>query len=226
MLKAVIFDFDGVISDSEPLHYKAFVKAAKKFDFELTEDLYYRDYVGYCDRECFENLMKNFPGQLKGANVNELIRIKTEAFEEIVKTEAKIIPGVSDLLKILKKNNIRIAICSGATRRDIEMMLAGSGLNHYFELIVSDDDVTKGKPDPQGYNLALQRLNKAKNTSIKPSQCIVIEDSHWGLDAAIAAGMHTIAVTNTYHPEKLAMAELIVNNLGDITFEQLLGLMK
>lgn len=225
MLKAVIFDFDGVIADSEPVHYEAFAKSAKQFDFHLSKDLYYKDYVGYSDRECYENLVKNFPAKLKDTNIEKMIELKMDFFEQIVRKKTSIIPGVKELLEIIKTNRIRTAICSGAILRDIELMLDGSGLSDYFEYIVSDDDVTKGKPDPQGYTLTLSKLNQNKNTPIEPSQCIVIEDSHWGLQAAQSAGMKTIAVTNTYHPEQLVIADKIVENLAHLSYDDLLKIM-
>ncbi len=226
MLKAVIFDFDGVISDSEPLHYKAFAGAAAKFGFKLSKELYYKDYVGYCDRECFENMIRNFPDQLKMADIDEMVDIKTRLFDEMAKTQANIIPGVEQLINLLKDNQIRIAICSGAILRDILLMLNGSNIKQVFEIIVSDEDVSQGKPDPQGYTLALKKLNENGQSQIQPEQCIVVEDSHWGLMAAKAAGMKTIAVTNTYDREKLQMADKIVENLSEITFEDLQNLVK
>jgi beta-phosphoglucomutase len=224
MLKAVIFDFDGVVSDSEPMHYKSFGGAAAEYGFDLTEELYYKDYVGYCDRECFENLIKNFPDELKDADVERLLEIKTELFHDIAIKEANVFDGVKDFLRILKDNNIHIGICSGATLRDIKIMLYGTGIDDVFDIIVSDDDVSKGKPDPQGYKLALERLNEKNGANIEADQCVVIEDSHWGLEAGIDAGMHTVAVTNTYHKDDLSMAEMIVDNLGDITMENLMDL--
>lgn len=221
MLKAVIFDFDGVVSDSEPLHYKAFNGAMAEYGFDLTEELYYKDYVGYCDKECFENVIKSFPDELKDANVEHLLEVKAKLFHDIAMKEANVFDGVKDFLKMLKNNNINIGICSGATLRDIKIMLYGTGIDGNFEIIVSDDDVSKGKPDPEGYRLALARLNEKNGTKIEADECVVIEDSHWGLEAAIGAGMHTVAVTNTYHKDDLSMAEMVVDNLGDITMENL-----
>ena len=221
MLEAVIFDFDGVISDSEPIHYEAFSETLKPYNFHLSSELYYKDYVGYCDSECFEAVIKDYPDELSQYSVEELVRVKTEHFAKIANEKANIFNGVAEFIDILESNNIPIAICSGATLCDIKIMLAGFDLINKFQIIVSDDDVTKGKPDPEGYLLALEKLNIKNGTSIKAENCIVIEDSRWGLQAAIAAKMKTIAVTNSYLADELKIADKIVDNLKDISFDDL-----
>jgi len=122
---------------------------------------------------------------------------------------------------MLEQNNIPMAICSGALLTEVEMVLEDARLRHLFEVIVSGEQVTKGKPDPEGFLLSLQRLNESRANPITANQCIVIEDSHWGLEAAKAAGMHTIAVTNSYGAEHLSMAEKIVNQLNELSIDDL-----
>jgi beta-phosphoglucomutase len=114
-----------------------------------------------------------------------------------------------------------MAICSGSLLVEIEVMLEESGLRHFFAEIVSAEQVKKGKPHPEGFILSLKKLNKRCHSPIAADECIVIEDSHWGLQAGKAAGMHTIAVTNSYDAEQLSMAEKIVNNLDELTIDDL-----
>ena len=101
------------------------------------------------------------------------------------------------------------------------MVLEEARLRHLFEVIVSGEQVKKGKPDPEGFLLSLQRLNENREKPITANQCVVIEDSHWGLEAAKAAGMHTIAVTNSYDAGQLGMAEKIVDRLSELTIDDL-----
>ena len=101
------------------------------------------------------------------------------------------------------------------------MILEEARLRHLFEVIVATDQVKKGKPHPEGFLLTLQRLNENRENPIMGNQCTVIEDSHWGLEAAKAAGMHTIAVTNSYDAEQLGMAEKIVDRLSELTIDDL-----
>ena len=100
-------------------------------------------------------------------------------------------------------------------------MLKGSNLKKYFEVIVSADDTDKGKPDPAGYILTLQKLNHTESNPIQPNQTAAIEDSHWGLEAAAAAGMHTIALVGSYPAEELSMAELVIDSMTELKIEKL-----
>ena len=114
-----------------------------------------------------------------------------------------------------------MAICSGALLAEIELISEEAGLRHFFTAIVSAEHVKKGKPHPEGFLLALQKLNEGRTNPIPPNQCIVIEDSSWGLEAAKAAGMHTIAVTNSYDPDQLPLAEKIVTRLNELSINDL-----
>ena len=218
---AVIFDFDGVITDSEILHLRAFNHVLAQHNIEITTKDYYKDYLGLTDFDCFEALVDE--GRLKpdAQGIKNLVKQKNRVFEELVKTEGRIIEGVRDFLDVLKRNDIGMAICSGALLAEIELILKQSRLRPFFEVIVSAEQIKEGKPNPEGFLLALQRLNEERENPILADECIVIEDSHWGLEAAKAAGMHTIAVTNSYDAEQLAMAEKIVARLDELTMDDL-----
>jgi len=228
MLRAVIFDFDGVITDSEILHFRAFNQVLGQYGIELTKQEYYKTYLGFNDADCYgmlihQGLLKTEPEQ-----IGKLIEEKKLIYKELAKTEGKMIEGVRDFLTLLEENSIPMAICSGSLLTEVEMVLEDTGLRHLFEVIVSGEQVRKGKPDPEGFLLTLKRLNNnvtlrpnEKQNHILPDECIVIEDSHWGLEAAKAAGMHTIAVTNSYGAEQLSMAEKIVNQLNELSIDSL-----
>jgi len=228
MLRAVIFDFDGVITDSEILHFRAFNRVLARFSVEITMRDYYKTYLGLTDVDCFNLLISE--GQLNPGTekIEDLLKQKNQVFQELAKTEGRIIEGVHDFLKMLGQNNIPMAICSGALRPEIELILEEARLRHFFEVIVSAEQVKKGKPSPDGFLLTLRELNHSVipakagiQNPILPNQCIVIEDSHWGLQAAKTAGMHTIAVTNSYDAEQLALAEKVVARLSDLNMNDL-----
>ena len=224
MLKAVIFDFDGVICDSEPLHFQAFNNALEKDGIEIPISKYYRDYLGYTDYELIENLNKDFSMGLDEKGMEDLARIKCDAFEELVRQKNSVIEGVGELLELLKTESVRMGICSGAIAYDIEIMLEGSNLADFFEFIISADDVKKGKPDPEGYLLSLKKLNDACDEKIQAGDCVVIEDSHWGIEAAQKVELPVVAVTNTYAANELEKADLVVERLDELTIEQLRNL--
>jgi beta-phosphoglucomutase len=221
MLRAVIFDFDGVITDSESLHLRAFNKVLAQYDIEITEEVYYKEYLGFTDRDCFESVAGINKLELDSGQIENLIKQKNVIFDELARNEATIFEGVPQFLQMLTDNKIRRAICSGALLADIAPILQKSKLGHFFEEIVSAEHIEKGKPDPEGFLLALKRLNEGSQNTIVANDCVVIEDSHWGLEAAIAAGMHTVAITNTYDAGQLTMAEKIVERFSELTIDDL-----
>ncbi len=221
MLRAVIFDFDGVITDSEILHFRAFSQVLGLYGLEITVRDYYKDYLGLNDRDLFTLLADAGQLQLGGKTVEDLIEQKSLIFEELAKTEGRIIEGVRDFLEMLRQNNVTIAICSGALLPEIELILEEARLQSFFEVIVSAEQVKKGKPCPDGFVLTLKKLNEKGPETILAGQCIVLEDSHWGLDAAKAAGMHTIAITNSYQAGQLSAAEKIIGHLDQLGIEDL-----
>ncbi len=221
MLKAVIFDFDGVITDSEILHLRAFNQSLAQYGIEITKKDYYTTYLGFNDIDCYKLLIEKGLLKMDEQQINTLMIQKKKIFEQLAKAEGKMIEGVRDFLKMLEQNNMPMAICSGSLLTEVEMVLEDARLRHLFEVIVSGEQVKKGKPDPEGFLLSLQRLNENRENPITANQCVVIEDSHWGLEAAKAAGMHTIAVTNSYDAEQLGMAEKIVNQLNELSIDDL-----
>lgn len=221
MLRVVIFDFDGVITDSEVLHLRSFNRVLAQYGVEISTKDYYKDYLGLSDFDCFKALINKKVLQKPAQGIENLAKEKNQVFEKLAKTEGRIIEGVRDFLQMLRQNNIPMAICSGALLAEIELVLEQARLRPFFEVIVSAEFVKKGKPSPEGFLLTLRKLNRNRQNPILPNQCIVIEDSHWGLEAARAAGMHTVAVTNSYDADQLTMAEKIVTRLGDLSIDAL-----
>jgi beta-phosphoglucomutase len=221
MLRAIVFDFDGVITDSEVLHLRSFNQVLTQYGVEISTKDYYKEYLGLSDLDCFKALIDRKVLQKPAKEIENLAKEKNQVFEKLAKTEGRIIEGVRDFLQMLRQNNIPMAICSGALLAEIELVLEQARLRPFFEVIVSAEFVKKGKPSPEGFLLTLRKLNRNRRNPILPNQCIVIEDSHWGLEAAKAAGMHSVAVTNSYDADQLTLAEKIVTRLGDLSIDAL-----
>jgi len=221
MLRAVIFDFDGVITDSEILHFRAFNQVLAQYGIELTKQEYYKTYLGFNDADCYKLLIGQGLLKTDQQQIENLIEQKKQIFKQLAQTEGRMIEGVRDFLTMLEENSIPMAICSGSLLTEVEMVLEEARLRHLFEVIVAAEHVKKGKPDPEGFLLSLQRLNENREEAITGNHCIAIEDSHWGLEAAKAAGMHTVAVTNSYNAEQLSMAEKIVDRLNELSMNDL-----
>ncbi len=222
MLKAVIFDFDGVIADSEQLHYKALDQAFATRGLHVPKEVHWQKYLGYNDLENFLAVSKDYKMNWSRKDIDLLIELKAANFHALARTEAPIIDGVEDFIEMLHAAGLPLAICSGASREDIEIMLEHSELKNTFKTIIASNDVEKGKPDPEGYLLALKKLKEKTKTQIEPNECIVVEDSSWGLQAAIAAGMRTVAVTNSYSSDVLSSySDNIVDRLDKLALDNL-----
>lgn len=221
MLRAVIFDFDGVITDSEILHFRSFNQVLAQHGMEITIKDYYKDYLGLTDLGLLNLLVDKGLLELDDEGIKNLAKQKEQVFEKLAQTEGSIIGGVRDFLEMLKDNSIRMAICSGSLQTEIELILEEARLRSFFEVIVSAEDVRKNKSNPEGFLVTLQRLNERSRNPVLSSQCIVIEDSHWGIEAAKAAGMHTIAITNSYDAEQLSLAEKVVTHLSQLSIKDL-----
>lgn len=225
MFKAVIFDFDGIIADTEGLHYRAISQILDRYGIELTKEDYYRDYLGYTDRDFFTKFIGMYPEALSTTTTDALVEDKSVVYLGYIKGRSCIIKSVPGFIKMLAKHSIPIAICSGGRRNEIEQILLKGKLLEFFEVLVSADEVAAGKPDPEGFLLTLKLL--AENhaaLNIEAADCVVIEDSRWGIAAAKGAGMHTIAVTTSYTSEELSAADLVVSSLKHVTIEDLAAL--
>jgi HAD superfamily hydrolase (TIGR01509 family) len=210
---AVIFDFDGVIADTEKLHFEASRLVLADRGVSLDQARYYTKYLGYNDAMMAEAVAKDqqlfaLDADLS-AFIREFIHDKGLAYAKIKSSGAVLFPGVADGIVRLAAE-FPIAIASGAFREEIEEILDGVGLTHHFLAIVGAGDVRHSKPHPAPY------LEAARRIGVDPSTCVAIEDSMWGLDAARAAGMRTIAVTNTYPAAQLS-ADRVISEMADVT---------
>lgn len=215
MLRMVVFDFDGVIADSEPAHFEMFRKILQHEQIDVSWQDYCGKYLGYDDLECFAHILSDHGAATPTERITELAQRKSKEFARYLKDHCVIMPGVQAFLTDLRKHDIICSICSGALSSEIEFILKQAQLHNFFEVIVTAEDVAAGKPDPQGYRLALtwtnSRLDHQKQ--IRPDECAVIEDSLWGVQAAQGAGMFCLAVATSYPAEMLTAADAVVKDL-------------
>jgi beta-phosphoglucomutase len=216
MLKAVIFDFDGIIVDTEPIHYRAFQDVLKPLELGYSWEEYLERYIGFDDRDAFREVFRVAGRHLEERVLGDLITRKAEVFEEIVRKGVKPYPGVLELIKSIS-GTIPMALCSGALERDITPILGQLGIQGSFDAVVTADDVKASKPDPESYTLAVQRLASAfTHSPIVPQDCLAIEDTPAGIASARAAGLKVLAVTNSYQAERLGDAAHVTDSLETI----------
>lgn len=220
-LSAIIFDFDGVIADTEPLHFAGFRQTLAEIGISLTESDYYANYLGYDDRGCFIAALTAHHRPTNPSTLAQLMQRKAHAYLESVKDHLVIFPGVREFV-CEAAATYPLAIASGALRHEIEFILEQAGLRKEFLHITGAEDVTKGKPDPQPFLHALDALNRQRpNQTIAPGSCLVIEDSIPGLRGAKTAGMKVLAVANTHTIQDLHEAHAIAQSLSQVHLSEL-----
>lgn len=215
MIKSLIFDFDGVVVDSEPLHFRVFQQVLKEEGIDLSEELYFSKYLAYDDKTFFTRSLKDFGKYTDSKQISELIVKKSGIFEPMIEEHVKVFPGVENFLRNIS-NDYPVAIGSGALRSEIEMILKYTGLSNYFDFIVSADEVENCKPDPEVYIRVLDELNKLGRFKISAHECLVFEDSVHGIKAAKSAGMYCVAVSNSYDTNKIEPADITIKSFKDI----------
>jgi len=223
MLKAIILDFNGVILDDELLHFKAMQEAVAVLDITLTKEAYWEKYLPLDDTDCLEAVCRDNSVHLTDDRGAHLIELKNALYNQQLQNRFPLFPGVAEFIKSAAQN-YPLALASGARREEIEATLRATGLNQYFHVIVAAEDFTLGKPHPESFLLALERLNTERGTmssAINPEECLVIEDSIGGVAGAIAAGMKCLAISNSYPAEKLQKANRVARSLEEVQIESL-----
>jgi HAD superfamily hydrolase (TIGR01509 family) len=218
MLRAVIFDFNGIIVDDEPIHFELFQRVLSEEGISLTQSDYYARYLGFDDRGAFTQAYRDHRRRLSQKELEELVNRKAAYYQEAIRNKMRVFPGVETLVRTLA-TKLPLAIASGALRHEIDTILSTIGLRSYFGAIVSAEDVRSGKPEPEIFLKALARLNEQRGNRhpIEDSECVVIEDSKEGVRGARRAGMKCLAVTNSHPAEQLAEATAVVRSLNEVS---------
>jgi beta-phosphoglucomutase len=221
MIKAILFDFNGVVIDDEPLQFKAAQEVLEAEGIALTEADYYGS-LGMDDATFFRAAFARAGREYADADFNRVVEAWTKIHREMISDELPLFPGVVTFVKALSRH-YPLAVASMASRASIEYVLERAGLAQAFTAVVSAEDVSACKPDPACVNRALEKLNEARRaagqSALAPAECLVVEDSPPGIEAARAAGMRALGVTNTVSEAALraAGAHVVTHSLADWT---------
>ena len=213
-IKAIIFDLDGTLVDSEPNYFKSDKKLLEELGIEFTEDMKTK-YIGIGSKAMMEEIKERFH---INESVEELIVKKNKYYADVAKDNTIVFPEMLKLLQLLKKNNIPMAVASGSSPEIIEMIISITNLKSYFDVVLSSEEVKRGKPEPDIF------IETAKRLGIAPSNCLVLEDSQYGVEAAKSAGMYCIAIpffTGEQLHHSFMKADLLCKNgMDDFSAEQ------
>ncbi|WP_338377139.1 HAD family hydrolase [uncultured Flavobacterium sp.] len=212
MIQTVIFDMDGVIVDTEPVHHYAYFQHFKQLNIEISEELY-RTYTGNSTRNVFQKIKAQFnlPHE-----VEDLIQTKRSIFNDAfdTKEDLYLIEGVEDLIKDLHANGIQLILASSASKVTIDRVFNRFNLNQYFTHKVSGEDFPKSKPHPAIFE-------HAASLSVAPKEnCIVIEDSTNGIEASVAANIYCIGYDSLHSKDQdLSKANILVKHFNELNAE-------
>ena len=216
MSECVIFDMDGVLADTGPIHFASWKKLAEEIGVKFTKKFFEKTFG-----------QKSIPitRKLVGENTNdskikEWADLKETYYREMVKDKIRPLPGVISLIKELKKKDFKLAVGSSGPPENVDLLLKSLKIKKYFDFIITGADVQKGKPDPEGF------IKIKKHFQVNAENCVVIEDAPVGIEAAKRAGMKTIALTTTHKKEELKNADLILEDLSKINFKDIKRILK
>lgn len=219
-LQAVVFDFDGVIADSEPLHLKAFQQALAEEGIVLERDEYFSRYLGYDDVGMFQALGSDRGIAWTDRHITALVARKGVRLQSMIDGGEVLFPGAAAFIRAAAAE-VPIAIASGALRHEIVQIVEAAGLGGLFASIVASGDTPESKPSPGPYLLAFEHLQRVTGRTLDRRRCVAIEDSIWGLESARGAGLRCVGVTTSYGAAELAGAELVIDGLKSLTIPML-----
>ena len=213
-IEALVFDFDGIIVNSEPVHYEAYQVVLKPYGLGFSWEEYLERYMGFDDRDAFRRYFARIGRTTHARELGNLLAAKARTFQELA-VRAEPFPGVVELAQAANAH-VKVALCSGAMRSDIMPVITRLGLVERFSSVVTADDVERSKPDPTCYRMTVERLGVTD-----PSRCVAIEDSPAGIAAARAAGLRVIGVTNSHPAPTLREADTCISTLEGRTLVDL-----
>ena len=223
-LKAVLFDFNGVIINDELLHEQLIEQVLLEENLLLKPGEYHEFCLGKSDRACLKDILIQRGRCVNEGYLEQLIKCKTLAYQKQLESieELPIYSNTVDFIAQVSRAELKMAVVTGAIRTEVELVLNKANLTNYFQVIVGGDNVKESKPKPDAYLLAVDILNqKCQGINLKPSECLVIEDTFPGIEAAKLAGMSVVGVAHTYPFHILQrLANWCVDDLSDLELDR------
>ena len=223
MIRTILFDLDGTLADTEPIHFAAFSELLRPEGIELSREEYFSRLIGFNDHDCFATVLGENGKDASEAHVAMLIERKAANYQAMIRDRDVMYPGAIDFTRQCAAR-FPLMLVTGTLRTEAEMILRRAKLRELFVDIIAAEDVEHGKPAPDGFIAALGRLGflLRLRPPIESSQALVIEDTAAGIEAVRRAGMRALALKHTAPESDLAGADLIRNSIGEIDLDDIL----
>lgn len=220
-MDAIIFDFDGVLVDSEPVHLQAFTDVLASVGVRLSREEYVARYLGFDDYTCLKEAMRHHGVAYTDETIDAMVADKTRVLQKHLAESVPPISGAAALVRAAAQACVPLAVASGGLLREIEIGLETIGLRECFPVIVAAEHVRQTKPHPEAYLRAAELLGGHWGRRIEPRRCVAVEDSPVGIASAKAAGMKVLAVHTSYPPGDLHQADRVEADLSTVTLQTL-----
>lgn len=221
VIEAVFFDCDGVLVNTEPLHYRAFLKVLKPYGIFFNYHTYVERYIGFDDRDAFKTIALHYQVAFTEKDIQRLVEQKNSLIIEEASSGVTTFEGVLSFVKSLHEERIPLGLVSGALRKEVEVFLSNLGILHVFSVFVTAEDVKYSKPHPESYQKALTEMTKVLHKTLSPSRCIAFEDTPAGIKSAKEAGIKVIAVEHSFSHRDLKDADIVIPSFKDMSFSVL-----
>jgi HAD superfamily hydrolase (TIGR01509 family) len=223
MIRAIIFDLDGTLADTEPLHFEAFARVLRTEGIELDRAEYFSRLIGLDDRDCFAAVLRENGRAAADGTLAALIARKAAIYQEMIAGRDVTFPGAADFVRLCAAR-FPLMLATGTLRVEAELILKRAGLRELFADIIAAEDVEHGKPSPEGFDKAMGRLGflMRLRPPLEPAECLVIEDTVAGIESGRRAGMRVMAVCQSAGPDALKGAEIVRNSLAESDLDEIL----
>ncbi|MGA7873665.1 MAG: HAD family phosphatase [Candidatus Binatus sp.] len=223
MIRAVIFDLDGTLVDTEPLHLAAFNEVLRLEGIEIPSDEYFARLIGLNDHDCFATVLRESRRDAGQAHLADLIARKTAVYQAMVAEREVLYPGVEKFVRDCARR-FPLMIATGTLRAEAEAILRRAGLRELFVDIIAAEDVERGKPAPDSFVAALGRIGflLRPRAPVLAEECLVVEDTPPGIEAAHRAGMKVLALCHSAPSSDLAAADVVRESISELDLDEIL----